>query len=70
MPAGPALASDEQHFLDFTDYSFGVVFISGNLTATVTRGLPQVVFMHGTDPVAPSFTIRLPFLYLYNDTND
>jgi hypothetical protein len=70
LPAGPARASDEQHFLDFTDYSFGVVFISGNLTATVTRDLPQVVFMHVTDPVAPSFTIRLPFLYLYNDTND
>lgn len=69
LPAGPARASDEQHFLDFTDYSFGVVFISGNLTATVTKDLPQVIFQHSTDSVAPSFTIRLPFLYLYNDTN-
>jgi hypothetical protein len=63
-------ASDEQHFLEVTDYSFGVVFISGNLTATVTHDLPQVVFKHSTDPIAPSFTIRLPFLYLYNDTNN
>jgi len=70
LPVGQARASDEQHFLEVTDYSFGVVFTSGNLTATVTKGLPQVVFKHSTDPVAPSFTIRLPFLYLYNDTND
>jgi len=70
LPVGTARASDEQHFLDFTDYSFGVVFISGNLTATVTKGLPQVVFKHSTDPVAPSFTIRLPFIYLFNDTNN
>ncbi len=69
MPVGPARASDEQHFLEVTDYSFGIVFISGNFTATVTKGLPQVVFKHSSDPVAPSFTIRLPFLYLYNDTN-
>jgi hypothetical protein len=69
-PVGQAHASDEQHFLDFTDYNFGVVFISGNLTATVTREMPQVVFKHSTDPVAPSFTMRLPFIYLYNDTND
>ncbi len=70
LPVGTARASDEQHFLDLTDYSFGVVFISGNFTATVTKDLPQVVFKHSTDPVAPSFTIRLPFIYLYNDTND
>jgi hypothetical protein len=69
LPVGQARASDEQHFLEVTDYSFGVVFISGNLTATVTKDLPQVVFKHSTDSVAPSFTIRLPFFYLYNDTN-
>lgn len=66
----PTRASDEQHFLDVTDYSFGVVFVSGNLTATVTKEMPQIVFKHSTDPVAPTFTIRLPFIYLYNDTND
>ena len=70
LPVGPARASDEQHFLDFTDYNFGVVFISDNLTATVVKDLPQVVFKHSSDPVAPSFTIRLPFLYLYNDTDN
>ena len=70
LPVGPARASDEQHFLDITDYNFGVVFISDNLTATVIKGLPQVVFKHSSDPVAPDFTIRLPFLYLYNDTDN
>lgn len=70
LPVGQARASDEQHFLKVTPYNFGVVFISGNLTVTVTNDLPQVVFKHSTDPVAPSFTIRLPLLYLYNDTNN
>lgn len=70
LPVGQARASDEPHFLEVTDYNFGVVFTSGNLTATVTKGMPQVVFKHSSDPIAPSFTIRLPLLCLYNDTDD
>lgn len=58
-----------EHFLDYSEDNYKTVFISGNLTATITRDFPRVIFQHSTDPFAPTFTVGLPCMYLYNDTN-
>ncbi|MGQ9588489.1 MAG: hypothetical protein ACUVT7_08945 [Thermoplasmata archaeon] len=58
-----------EHFLDYSEDNYKTVFISGNLTATITRDFPRIIFQHSTDAFAPTFTIGLPCIYLYNDTN-
>src|SRR5512137_1518757 len=69
IQAGQVLAKEE-HFLDYSEDNFKVVFISGNLTAAVTHDWPRVVFEHTTDPFSPTFEVGLPRLFLYNDSND
>jgi hypothetical protein len=66
--AGQAMAKEE-HFLDYSEDNFKVVFISENLTAAVTHDWPRVVFEHSTDPFSPTFEVGLPRIFLYNDSN-
>lgn len=68
IPASVAV-SDTEHFLDYSEDNFKVVFISGNLTAAVTSDWPRVVFQHTTALLAPTFEVGIPLLYLFNDTN-
>jgi hypothetical protein len=59
-----------QHFLDYSEDNYKVVFISGNLTAAITHDWPRVVFEHTTDPFSPTFEVGLPRMFLYNDSNE
>ena len=68
IPASSVVAGAE-HFLDYSEDNFKVVFISGNLTAAVTYGWPLVVFQHSSALLAPNFEVGVPLLYLFNDTN-
>ena len=68
IPAS-SVVSGAEHFLDYSEDNFKVVFISGNLTAAVTRGWPLVVFQHSSALLAPNFEVGVPLLYLFNDTN-
>ncbi len=69
LMAGASAADDEEHFLDYSEDNFKVVFISGNFTAAVTHDWPMVVFQHTTNLFAPTFEVGLPAFYLFNDTN-
>jgi hypothetical protein len=60
----------EQHFLDYSEDNYKVVFISGNLTAAITHDWPRIVFEHTTDPFSPTFEVGLPRIFLYNDSNE
>lgn len=68
VQAGQVLAKEE-HFLDYSEDNFKVVFISGNLTAAVTHDWPRIVFEHSTDPFSPTFEVGFPRMFLYNDSN-
>lgn len=68
IPAS-SIVSSAEHFLDYSEDNFKVVFISGNLTAAVTYGWPLVVFQHSSALLAPNFEVGVPLLYLFNDTN-
>lgn len=68
IPAS-SVVSGAEHFLDYSEDNFKVVFISGNLTAAVTYDWPRVVFQHSTALLAPTFEVGMPLLYLFNDTN-
>ncbi len=60
----------EEHFLDYSEDNFKVVFISGNMTIAVTHNWPRMVFEHSTDPFSPTFEVGLPRMFLYNDSSD
>lgn len=64
-----AVVSGAEHFLDYREDTFKIVFISGNLTAAMTYDWPRVVFQHTTALLAPTFEVGVPLLYLFNDTN-
>ena len=68
IPAS-SVVSGAEHFLDYSEDNFKVVFISGNLTAAVTHDWPRVVFQHSAALLAPTFEVGMPLLYLFNDTN-
>jgi len=61
--------ADEEHFLSFSEDSFKVVFVSGNLTAAVTHDWPRVVLWHTNDPFTPTFELGFPKIHLFNDTD-
>ena len=66
----PAARGDvPEHFLDYSEDNFKVVFISGNLTAAVTHDWPRIVWWHSTAPLSPTFEVSMPRMYAYNDTN-
>jgi len=58
-----------QHFLEQTEDTYKVQFISGNLTASVTKNWPRVDFKHTLNLLSPMFEISIPRLFLFNDTN-
>lgn len=62
-------ADDGEHFLQYSEDNFKVVFISGNLTAAVTHDWPRVVLWHSTDPFTPTFELGFPRIHLFNDTD-
>lgn len=64
------VVAKEEHFLDFSEDNFKVVFISGNLTVAVTHNWPRMVFEHSTDPFSPTFEVGLPRIFMYNDSNE
>ena len=68
--AAQAGQGKEDHFLDYSEDNFKVVFMSENLTAAVTHDWPRVVFEHTSDPFTPTFEVGLPRIFLYNDSND
>lgn len=59
----------QEHFLDFSEDNYKIVFISDNLTAAMTRQWPRVVFQHSSDIFSPTFEVGLPSIYLYNDSS-
>ena len=64
-------ASDvPEHFLGSSEDSFKIAFMSGNFTASITRDMPRVVFLHAHAVVSPTFVVSIPKVYLFNDTND
>jgi len=56
-------------FLDYSEDNFKVQFISGNLTASVTRDWPRVDFQHSDNLLSPMFEVSMTRAFLYNDTN-
>ncbi len=57
------------HFLEQIEDPYKVQFISGNLTAAVTKTWPRVDFQHSDNLLSPMFEISMPRLFLFNDTN-
>lgn len=64
-----AVADDPDHFLDFSEDSYKIAFISGNFTAVVTRDVPRVVFLHTHAYLSPYFGVSFNRIYLFNDTD-
>lgn len=65
------VASDvPDHFLESSHDSYKIAFMSGNFTASITRDMPRVVFLHARAVVSPTFVVSIPKVYLFNDTND
>ncbi len=64
----PQRASGD-HFLQESEDPYKVQFISGNLTAAVTKNWPRVDFQHTDNLLSPMFEISIPRLFLFNDTN-
>lgn len=67
--ASTIVQAKEQHFLDYSEDNYKVVFMSGNFTAAITHDWPRVVFEHTTDPFSPTFEAGLPRMFLYNDSD-
>jgi len=65
-----ALAEEPQHFLEFTEDSYKTALISGNFTASVTKDIPRVVFLHSHTLLSPTFVISTAKIYLLNETGD
>lgn len=63
------LAEEPVHFLDFSEDNFKIALISGNFTASVTRDIPRVVFLHTHAMLSPTFVFSTTKLYLFNDTD-
>jgi hypothetical protein len=64
------VVAKEEHFLDYSEDNFKVVFISGNMTVAITHNWPRIIFEHTTDPFSPTFEVGLPRMFLYNDSNE
>jgi len=64
-----ATGAAEEYVLSISAHNFGVVFISGNLTATATHDFPRVVFQHSYEYFWPVFEVGFPRMYLFNDTD-
>ena len=69
VSATAALGKPTEHFLEYSEDNFKVQFISGNLTASVTRDWPRVDFQHSANLLAPMFEIGMNRMFLFNDTN-
>lgn len=63
------LGAQSERFLDWSEDNFKVQFISGNLTASITRDWPRVDFQHSANLFAPMFEIGMNRMFLFNDTN-
>lgn len=64
------VASDvPEHFLTSSEDNFKIALMSGNFTASITRDMPRVVFLHAHAVVSPTFVVSIPKIYLFNDTN-
>lgn len=68
LPLGAA-AEEQEHFLDFSEDSYKIAFLSGNFTAVVTRDIPRVVFLHNHAYLSPYFGVSFNKIYLFNDTD-
>jgi hypothetical protein len=64
-----APVASAEHFLEQSEDPYKVQFISGNLTASVTKNWPRVDFQHSQNLLSPMFEISIPRLFLFNDTN-
>lgn len=67
--APAASEAAEEYVLSISPYNYGVVFISGNLTATATYDWPRVVFQHSYEYFWPVFEVGFPRIFLFNDTD-
>jgi len=67
--APAASGAAEEYVLSVSPHNYGVVFISGNLTATATYDWPRVVFQHSHEYFWPIFEVGFPRMYLFNDTD-
>ncbi len=62
------MAEEPLHFLDFSEDNFKIALISGNFTASVTRDIPRVVFLHSHSMLSPTFVFSTSKIYLFNET--
>jgi hypothetical protein len=67
--APAASEAAEEYVLSISPHNYGVVFTSGNLTATATYSWPRVVFQHSYEYFWPVFEVGFPRIFLFNDTD-
>jgi hypothetical protein len=63
------LSGSPKQFLNYSEDNYKIAFVSGNLTAAVTRDMPRVVFGHTHPVLSPEFDVSGERLYVFNDTN-